>query len=319
MILCITHSNDFYNIDIFFEYLTSKNIPHFRLNSDRMNHLQKISITENSFELTDEYGNSLRSEEIKAVWHRKAWKITVPEELDKDYERIFLNEYGSLRYNLHTFLENIPWINPYEQERKIDGNKLYQLKVAQRNQLVIPKTLFSNDEKKITEFFYEHCNGKAVAKLHGVIEKSMSGENLLSTTIIDEENLEFISDIEYCPMIFQPYVEKEYELRIVYLDGMFFTGKINNSEHVDWRVSPGNHFWSAYELPEDIKSRLTLMMKEMGLYMGAIDMIKGKDGNYYFLEVNPQGEWGMLQKELHFPITESIADNLIKRMKTNEQ
>ncbi len=30
------------------------------------------------------------------------------------------------------------------------------------------------------------------------------------------------------------------------------------------------------------------MMQEMGLYLGAIDMIKGKDGKYYFLEVNPQ-------------------------------
>jgi glutathione synthase/RimK-type ligase-like ATP-grasp enzyme len=60
------------------------------------------------------------------------------------------------------------------------------------------------------------------------------------------------------------------------------------------------------------------MMKEMGLYIGAIDMIKGKDGQYYFLEVNPQGEWGMLQKELGFPIAERIADNLIKRINFHE-
>jgi glutathione synthase/RimK-type ligase-like ATP-grasp enzyme len=101
----------------------------------------------------------------------------------------------------------------------------------------------------------------------------------------------------------------------MYVDGDFFTGKINNSEHADWRVNQGNYFWSAYELPEDIKVHLSGMMKEMGLYMGAIDMIKGRDENYYFLEVNPQGEWGMLQKELNFPIAERIADNLIKRMK----
>jgi len=318
MILCITHSQDFYNIDIFFDYLRSKNIPYFRLNSDHINHLQKISINEDFFEITDENGNTINSKEIKAVWHRKAWKISVPEELDEDYEKIFLNEYGSLRYNLLTILEDVPWSNPYEKERKADGNKMYQLKIAQKNNLIIPKTLFSNNEEKITQFFHEHCNGKAVAKLHGVITKSMSGENFLSTTIIDENNLEFISDITYCPMIFQPYIEKEYELRIVYIDGEFFTGKINNSESADWRVSQGN-FWSKYDLPENIKADLTSMMKEMGLYLGAIDMIKSTDGNYYFLEVNPQGEWGMLQKELNFPIAETIADNLIKRMKTNEQ
>ncbi|MDH6250448.1 MvdC family ATP-grasp ribosomal peptide maturase [Chryseobacterium sp. H1D6B] len=319
MILCITHSNDFYNIDIFFEYLASKHIPYFRLNSDRLNHLQKISMNENSFELTDEYGNTVSSKEIKGVWHRKSWKISIPEELDEDYEKIFLNEYTSLWYNLLTMLEHVPWVNPYELEKKVDGNKLYQLRTAQKYDLCIPETIFSNEEEKITAFFHKHCNGKAVAKLHGVIAKTMDGENQLATTVIDEDNLEYISDIAYCPMIFQPYIEKEYELRILYIDGEFFTGKINNSENADWRVSREGYFWSEYELPEEIKNNLTSMMKEMGLYLGAADMIKGKDGKYYFLEVNPQGEWGMLQKELNFPIAERIADNIIKRMTTHEQ
>lgn len=318
MILCITHSQDFYTIDLFFQYLSSKNIPYFRLNSDQLNHLQKISINENSFEITDESFNTIHSDDIKGVWHRKAWRISVPEELDENYEKIFQNEYGSLRYNLITILENIPWINPFEKEKKIDGNKMLQLKIAQRNHLTIPKTMFSNDEEKITTFFHQYCSGKAIAKLHGVQSKTMSGENLISTMIIEEETLEYLSDIAYCPMIFQPYIDKEYELRIMYVDGVFFTGKINNSSNADWRISNENYFWSAYELPENIKINLTSMMKEMGLYMGAIDVIKGKDGEYYFLEVNPQGEWGMLQKELGFSIAERIADNLIKRINFHE-
>ncbi|MBF6643479.1 MvdC/MvdD family ATP grasp protein [Chryseobacterium indologenes] len=318
MILCITHSQDYYNIDLFFAYLSSQNVPYFRLNSDRLNHFQKISVTENSFELTDEYGNSIHSEQIEGVWHRKAWKISVPEELDPDYEKIFLSEYASLRYNLITVLEDIPWINPYETEKKIDGNKMFQLKIAEKNRLIIPETVFSNNEEKIKNFFHQYCNGKAIAKLHGVTAKTMSGENMISTTVIEEDSLEHLSDIAYCPMIFQPYIEKEYELRIVYIDGEFFTGKINNSENTDWRLTREEYFWSTYELPDQIKENLTSMMQEMGLYLGAIDMIKGKDGKYYFLEVNPQGEWGMLQKELNFPIAEKIADNLIKRINFHE-
>lgn len=314
MILCITHSQDFYNIDLFFAYLNSKNIPYFRLNSDHMNHLQKISVNEDSFELTDESGNTVHSKDIKGVWHRKAWGIPVPEELDEEYRKIFLSGYANLRYNLITVLENIPWINPYENERKIDGNKMLQLKTAKENHLTVPKTIFSNDEEKITAFFHEFCNGKAVAKLHSLTAKTMNGENLISTMIIEEDTLQHIADIMYCPMIFQPYIDKEYELRIVYIAGDFFTGKINNSDNADWRVAQGNYIWSAYKLPENIKAGLASMMQEMGLYIGAIDMIRGKDGEYYFLEVNPQGEWGMLQKELGFPIAERIADNLIKRI-----
>ncbi len=318
MILCITHSQDFYNIELFFNYLNSKNIPYFRLNSDRLNHLQKINIQDDFFELTDESGNMLDSRTVKAVWHRKSWGISIPEELDDSYAKIFLKEYASLRYNLLTLLEDVPWINPLQNENKIDGNKIHQLKLAKKHNLTVPQTIFSNDPEKIAEFFYRSCNGKMIAKLHGVISKSMGGENLLSTHIIDEDSLECIHDIEYCPMIFQPYIEKEYELRIVYLDGEFFIGKINNSEHTDWRIAQGDYFWSAYVLPEAVEANLASMMKEMGLYIGAIDMIRSRDGNYYFLEVNPQGEWGMLQKELDFPIAERIADNLIKRIKTNE-
>jgi hypothetical protein len=41
-------------------------------------------------------------------------------------------------------------------------------------------------------------------------------------------------------------------------------------------------------------------------------MIRGTDDKYYFLEVNPVGEWGMLEKFLHLPISEAIAQHLIK-------
>ncbi|AZB27222.1 ATP-grasp ribosomal peptide maturase [Chryseobacterium bernardetii] len=318
MILCITHSQDFYTIDRFFQYLSSKNIPYFRLNSDQLNHLQKISISEDSFQITGEDGKSVSSNDITGVWNRKIWRISVPEELDQEYEKIFLNEYAHLRYNLFTQLQHLPWINPYENEKKVDGNKMFQLKVAKRNHLTIPPTVFTNDEEKVKAFFEEHCSGKAIAKLHGVIRKTMSGENLISTMVIEQETLENLSGMIYCPMIFQPYINKEYELRIMYVDGEFYTGKINNSENADWRVSHKDYFWTAYELPADIRTNLTSMMKEMGLYTGAIDMIRGKDGKYYFLEVNPQGEWGMLQKELGFPIAERIADNLIKRINIHE-
>ena len=319
MILCITHSQDFYTIDLFFDYLLSKNIPFFRLNSDCLNHQMKLNLYDDSFIITDESGNQINSKDIKAVWHRKTWSITVPEDLDENYRNIYLNEYESLKFNLFTALEDLPWINPLQAERKIEFNKILQLKLAEKNGLVIPKTIFSNDEETVKEFFYQHCHGKAIAKLHGTISKSMNGQEMVSTILFDENNLEQLSDIAFCPMIFQPYIEKDYELRIVYLNGEFFTGKINNKLHADWRIAQAEFFWEEYELPENIEENLALMMQEMGLVFGAIDMIKSTNGNYYFLEVNPQGEWGMLQKELNFPIAQRIADYLINRIHINEQ
>nr|WP_228444904.1 ATP-grasp ribosomal peptide maturase [Chryseobacterium echinoideorum] len=279
----------------------------------------KLNLKDDSFIITDESGNQINSDAIKAVWHRKTWNINIPEDLDENYHHVFLTEYQSLKLNIFTALEHLPWINPVQAEKKIESNKILQLKIAKKNGLIIPETLFSNDEDAVKEFFYEFCNGKAIAKLHGTISRSMDGQEMISTIPFDESNLEDLSNLTTCPMIFQPYIEKEYELRIVYINGEFFTGKINNKTHADWRVSRSGFFWEKYELPETIRKNLNSMMKEMNLIFGAIDMIKSTDGNYYFLEVNPQGEWGMLQKELNFPIAQRIADYLINRILTNEQ
>ncbi len=51
------------------------------------------------------------------------------------------------------------------------------------------------------------------------------------------------------------------------------------------------------------------LMQRLDLCFGAIDIIRRPDGEYVsLLEVNPQGEWGMLQKYLGYPIAETIAE-----------
>jgi hypothetical protein len=44
-------------------------------------------------------------------------------------------------------------------------------------------------------------------------------------------------------------------------------------------------------------------------------MMVTPEGRHIFLEVNPQGEWGMIQRDLQLPIAETIAEKLIKRIK----
>jgi len=45
---------------------------------------------------------------------------------------------------------------------------------------------------------------------------------------------------------------------------------------------------------------------------GTIDcLIRRPDGAHVFLEVNPTGEWGMLERDLGLPIADAIAEELI--------
>jgi glutathione synthase/RimK-type ligase-like ATP-grasp enzyme len=106
-------------------------------------------------------------------------------------------------------------------------------------------------------------------------------------------------------------------LRIAYVDGNCFVGAIDASRSLkgktDWRLaSPGDCSWSVAEIPEQLIVSLRALMRALGLAYGAIDIIKTLDGKYVFLEVNPGGEWGMLERDLSYPISEALAAALLK-------
>jgi hypothetical protein len=78
-------------------------------------------------------------------------------------------------------------------------------------------------------------------------------------------------------MIFQEYIDKQYELRVVYVDGHFFTAKVDaaHSQVTDWRtIQGGTSIWQPYKLPLPECSRIHDMMHRLGLTFGAIDMIR---------------------------------------------
>ena len=54
------------------------------------------------------------------------------------------------------------------------------------------------------------------------------------------------------------------------------------------------------------------MMDAAGLVTGSIDLMVPDDGPPVFLEVNPQGEWGMLQHQLGLDIAGALADAMME-------
>ena len=258
---------------------------------------------------------------IKAVWYRKLWELTTPTDLDPDYLTIFKQEYQTALQILFQSLNHLPWINQIQNSATINGNKLLQLEMASAFGLLVPRTILTNSPAEVKQFFKAN-EGNLIMKLHGSLKKSMDGRaSFFPTSLLTEEDLNELDSIQYCPMIFQQAIEKQYELRVVFIDGEFFTGKIiapsdQNHGSSDWRTSSATDAqWERYKLPEEVKSKLTNLMQKMNLSFGAIDIIRQPDGQYVFLEVNPEGEWGMLQRDLNYPIGETIAETLLQKIK----
>ena len=64
------------------------------------------------------------------------------------------------------------------------------------------------------------------------------------------------------------------------------------------------------KLSKDIEDSLLRLNKYYNLNYSAIDLIQDKNGDIYFLELNPNGQYLWIEEELKLPISLSIASLL---------
>ncbi len=322
-ILLITHSNDYYTIDKV-KHWTQKlgGIP-IRFNTDL--YPAHISIS-NYFNhkkkgcqvITKE--NTFFTKNITSVWLRRIWQPTLPEELSPESKRICISESKKNLYNCLKLFEHAHWIDALHKTKEAE-NKLKQLKLAEELNIRIPATLISNNKTDIIDFFHNN-NKKIITKLQQAISYNMSGEGAsFKTSRVSEQDLIENEGMHLCPMIFQEEIEKQEEYRVIYVDGCFFTGGIKPFQSGEYLVDIKNTSqkmakWFKADIPDDLKDKLHKLMSGLEITFGAIDVLKSVNNEYVFLEVNPVGEWGMLEKELDMPIAKHIALSLLKKSKS---
>ena len=86
--------------------------------------------------------------------------------------------------------------------------------------------------------------------------------------------------------------------------------KNNNGIYGDWRKqSKDNLDYKVIDLPPDVESNIHRLMGLLNLTFGGMDLIMS-NGNYYFIEVNPTGEWGWLNECFNPSIDTLIVDHL---------
>lgn len=319
VVLMLTHSGDFFTVDRVAEALLGRGARPFRLNTDLFPLEIKLSakLTPDAAQNLIQDGDStLNADQVRAVWARKIWTPKMDEKLDSQFHEMCIRESLAAMYGFLDCFQSARWVNDPQRGQAAE-NKLGQLRVAKEVGLSIPRTLVTNDQQQARAFFNEF-GGRVVAKLLRPLSVSMGQAPLfVYTSEVKEEDLLEADQLRHCPMVFQERLEKAIELRIAYVDGNCFVGAIDASPSlkgkIDWRLAdPGDCFWSVAEIPEEITVKLRALMRALGLVYGAIDIIKTPDGKYVFLEVNPGGEWGMLERDLNYPISEALADALLK-------
>lgn len=296
----------------------------FRVDVEDINQL-KISFSNGSFRFALPSG-SFEASDVRSVFVRRrptsrdfgitdrAPQVSETEYIALQNEFLFQDAYFNLE-------ESARFYNSLTATTRFMG-KLNQDHVAARVGLEVAKTLVSVKTDEVVAFVEKIWSqgGQVCSKPLAAKDIESDGRLLTRyTEILDPKTDIHSENFEDCPIIFQEYIEKDYELRVTVIDSFVSAIRID-SQHApggtktDWRkynIPRTPH--TLYELPRSLKEQLLHFHELTGLRYSAFDLIRSKDGRYIFLETNPSGQWLWLENITGTAITAGIAEALCAR------
>lgn len=291
-----------------------------RLNFDDPN-LKVLSITHNGCKVQTTYGK-VWFDKKSVVWFRRASYYSVyhhDKSLDrrKDYDKIFnfLEKREAYQSSLKWVLENCQcFCNPIFDDNL---NKIEALERAQKTGLKVPKYIVSSDIQEVLTFFSPL---DTIAIKNFTPYRYQEGSSIFQnyTKKVTYKELEN-SDEELVNLILQEYIEKKYELRIFFFKDSFFPMAIfsqqDNQTKIDFREynSAKPNRTVPIQIPDTLELKLKELAKALGLESGSFDIIVSPSNDFYFLEVNPVGQFGMVSHPCNYNIEKFIASQLIEK------
>jgi glutathione synthase/RimK-type ligase-like ATP-grasp enzyme len=254
-------------------------------------------------------------EGISGVWYRRpssyeAANMPVVDE-EKEYAHSAMNrhilDFGSL-------FEDALWMSDVTAIRRASSKPLQQI-MAVKLGFAVPDTLYATDPKRAEDFVKK--KGLAIAKTSATI---FPPQKLAFAKVVRSEDAIDYTGVGVDPFIFQTLIDPEKELRVTVVGGEVFAAEVmggeedKNAEFRDWRYGHvvQNFAAKAYTLPAEVSARCVALVKALNLVFGAIDIILDKQGIYWFLEINPNGQWAFVEQETGQPIGKAIAAMLKK-------
>lgn len=316
MILILSENGD-YTSDLVIDWLNFYNANYIRLSNNSLFDSRLLTIN------IEGINSEVAFSKINIIWYRR-WNYKDNNsfagiESIKDLKNLIqissciqsdaniLNEFF---FNL--FKSNVKWLcNP----NTVANSKLFQLSLAKNIGLDIPKTIVTNNKLELESFKKENkiiCKPLTNNPIININDDIFSSY----TSTVDDDLFGSLPDI-FFPSLFQEEIEKEFEIRVFFLNrktySMAIFTQFDEKTSVDQRKynfqNPNKRI--PFKLPKDIDIKVKNFMNKIGLNIGVLDLICTPDNKYYFLEVNPQGQFEDISKICGYNLEEKIARFLI--------
>jgi glutathione synthase/RimK-type ligase-like ATP-grasp enzyme len=232
-----------------------------------------------------------------AIWIRRPDQPTHNPKVSEADRKFAELEYRSFYHCIAYTLETLPvWcINKFSAARFIH-NKAVQLHLARTCGLRIPRTLMSNSPGRIREFFSHNGNQKVGKGFtpHVWQRGEQEGVSVTETFALTPERLPSDEVLTYAPGIYQDMVAKQYDIRMVLMGHRLYSFALHNPKKaLDWRqdAGQGNVTVEIVPTPPEVERGVLAFARKAGICFGSIDFAVDTDGQWWFLEINEQGQF----------------------------
>jgi len=264
----------------------------------------RVSDINTAFDIWSQ-GNNIAFHSVRSVWWRRRSPFRLDSSVSEQTSRDFcLRECDAF---FRGVMDSVaaPIVNSPSAE--MAARKPLQLQLARRAGLPIPKTLMTNSAKEVRAF-WDAMEGECIYKPF-----TSHPSKLAETRILSEEDLEHLDKLRHAPIIVQQKIEKGKDIRVNIFGTEVFAATVKTripAAELDWRLDLTAE-WEPHTLPDALSERLIRLLRLLGLHYGCIDLRQQPDGAYVFFEVNPSGQFLMVEVDTGQPLTRSLAKLLV--------
>lgn len=310
MILLATNKRDV-TTDFIVRELKNRDIPFFRLNTEDVGSSILAMIGGDPADLRLNAGERcLHLSNVTAAYYRRPQPPEFAQHSGAAGEYLRA-EWSSVLRSLWNALEG-RWLNsPFAILRAED--KPRQLALATRAGFRIPQTVITNDPDVAREFTSKYSS---IAKplRQALLDEGDAGKVIFTSRI---QSLDSVSndEIQLAPAIFQQEIPKRRDVRVIVVDQQVFATAIESQQwsetEVDWRRGIRTDLeHHTIDLPAELKQACITVTAALGLRYSAIDLVEDKNGAFWFLEANPNGQWAWIEQRTGAPISAAIVEAL---------
>ena len=290
------------SLDLLIRRLGAERVFRFNLDLWRDYSLQ---IEANRFSITDPTGRSVSCDRVaKFLWRKPLTTQALFPDRSVPREQVYQEE--ELAYAMREV-----WNRMYYDGRAVLIDPMSDDLAGKLTQARIARACFPVPAWRFVAGSAEALEAGRESVVKSLTSQRVGAKSVLYTTRVQEEQLDPAS-----PWMIQDFVAADRDVTVVVVRDALFAFEFDRGmlpeRVIDWRQARAQNpvqTWRPHRLPAAVTASIRQFMDAMALHYGRLDFLLSGE-TYYFLEVNPNGEWGWLDPLGEAGIQDTLAEEL---------